>query len=120
VRPEARAARCVLEDKAEHVERIATMRGRGKLIRPGTVFKRSVSYSINMYCRYSGTGPEHQFGEGSLLGISPGALKTVMELDPALELELQDGRRAKIILQSADGEFQLDGAIEYVAPKNSA
>ena len=37
-----------------------------------------------------------------------------------LELELQDGGRAKIILRSADGEFQLDGAIEYVAPKNSA
>src|SRR5437870_13385295 len=105
---------------AEHVERITTMRGRGQLTRPGTVFTLSVSYSINMYCRYSGAGPTHQFGEGSLFGISPGALKTVMELDPALELELQDGRCAKIILQSAEGESQLDGAIEYRAPKNAA
>jgi hypothetical protein len=96
----------VMATRVEHVERIS---GKGRLTAGENVY--TVDYVINIYQRYAESTPLPRFARGRLTGMNAVAVVRAMSPLKALDLELQDGRHAQVILENLDGDFDVTGAI---------
>ena len=99
--------------RIEHVELI---RGKGRISSGGNIY--SVGYVIDVCQKFNGSVPLLKSATGRLTGkpgkLVPGELVHGM-LGTALDLELQDGRHARIFLKNLGGDFQVTGLIEPAA-----
>jgi len=71
-----------------------------------------VKYVIRIYQEYVGNVPTLKNANGGLANLAAGdAAYSMMDVGKALELELEDGRRAQLILTSLDGNFTVTGPV---------
>ena len=90
-----------MSDGTEHVE---TLQGRGTLTLPDTT-TCAVEYMVRIFQNYS------KQAAGSLAGFEKGDVVFAVLAGQPLELELEDGRYAKIILAGLHGDFEVIGPI---------
>jgi hypothetical protein len=100
--------------RIEHVELIS---GEGRISSGGNIY--SVGYVIDVYQKFNESIPLLKSATGRLTA-KPGELVSgelvLGMLGTALDLELQDGRHARIFLKNLDGDFDVAGSIDP-APK---
>jgi hypothetical protein len=68
------------------------------------------NYVIRVFQEFDGNLPTLKIASGNL-DLPDALLASAMTDRKSVELELQDGRKAKIILTNSDGSFQVSGSI---------
>jgi|ERR1039458_7540914 hypothetical protein len=95
---------------SNRTELVETAHGTGRL-RLSDRYVR-VKYVVRIYQEYVGDVPTLKSADGGLRNLPAGdAAYSMMDVGKVLELELEDGRRAKLILTSLDGNFTITGPL---------
>lgn len=97
-----------MSDRTEHVE---TLQGQGQLILPDRV--GPVGYSIRVIQNYRNGAPMLKEAAGRLEGLDRDDIVFSVLAGQPLELVLEDGRRAKILLAGLDGDFEVTGPFAW-------
>jgi len=94
---------------SRRTELIETARGTGQLRLSDSY--TPVEYTIRIYQEYDGEVPTLKSANGGLGNLPQGTAYSMINLRKPVELELEDGRRANVILTGIDGKFTVTGPV---------
>ena len=93
--------------RTEHIE---TLRGRGFLVEDRRT--RRVPYLIRVFQEYVDDVPTVRTATGRLRGVGQGdAALAMLSVEP-LELKLENGQSAKVLLENLHGDFIVTGIVQ--------